>query len=166
MDPWAASITNLLCDLSQNLYQRPTRGCGQLASVCSEPLGTQEEVLPPFLTTVTLIPARGRAITSGCPIPTIAEVNFLPRGKRQMLSFFLCRAVTMKWQGCLSQLWQFVTNTYSCAWSSSVPSSCHCFWHPYPLPNRALSCRATLGFSVSLPQHQSPGPSNHCHVVN
>lgn len=84
MDPWAASITSLF-----GVYQRPTRGCGQLASVCSELLGTQEEVLPPFLTTVTLIPARGRAIASSCPIPTIAEANFLPRGKRQMLSSFL-----------------------------------------------------------------------------
>lgn len=62
-------------------YQRLTQGCDQLASVCSETLGTQEEVLPPFLTTLTLIPA----ITSSCPIPTITEPNFLPRGERQRL---------------------------------------------------------------------------------
>lgn len=77
-----------------SLHQTPplvsTRGrhSGQPASVCSEPPGTQEEVLPSFLITLTLIPARGRAIASSCPMPTIAEPNFLPRGKRQTSSFF------------------------------------------------------------------------------
>lgn len=97
-------------------YQRLTQGCDQLASICSETLGTQEEVLPPFLTTLTLIPA----ITSSCPIPTITEPNFLPRGERQRLWSFLLWAKSLQ-SGKAVCLSLGSCYKHSCDGSSNVP---------------------------------------------